>query len=72
MTAQWKRVMPGWYVSRTAPTVEVKTYCDCNLSNCMMKWAVYLNDEVWNSSYSWSRAEATRDAEQLIAAGVPA
>jgi hypothetical protein len=66
MKNTWKRVMPGWYVCRQNPEVEVKTYCACTRSNCIMKWAVYLNDEVWNSSYSWSRTEATRDAEALL------
>jgi hypothetical protein len=60
--------MPGWYVSKLDSRVEVKTYCECG-RNCSVAWAVYKNDEVFESSYHWTRASATADAESRINQG---
>ena len=62
----WSRKMPGVYISRTNPRVKVQTYCECSRSNCMMKWAVYLDEQSVDSSFGWTRAEATQDANKLI------
>ena len=62
----WERKMPGVYISRINPSVKVQTYCECSKSNCMMKWAAYLDEEIVESSFGWTRAEVTQDANKLI------
>ena len=62
----WSRQMRGVYVSRINPRVKVQTYCECTYSNCMMKWAVYLDEKSVDSSFGWTRAEVTQDANKLI------
>ena len=62
----WERKMPGVYISRINPSVKVQTYCECTQSNCMMKWACYLDEEIVESSFGWTRAEVTQDANKLI------
>lgn len=65
-TSRWTRTMPGWYVSRIDPRVEVKTYCDCSYSSCMGRWAVYFDGESVPSTMNPTRAEATEMAERII------
>jgi hypothetical protein len=64
----WKRVMPGVYESRIVLRISVRTYCECSYPNCMMKWAVYLDDEPIDSEYYCTRAEATASANEMIGA----
>jgi hypothetical protein len=40
----WKREMAGVYTLRNEPRIQVKTYCECSYSNCLMKWSVYVDD----------------------------
>ena len=66
MKSTWRRVNPGQYQSRINPDVQVATYCDCSYSTCMMKWAVSVDDEIVEHTFSFTRAEATAEANKLI------
>jgi len=61
----WKREMAGVYTLLIDPQFQVKSYCECTYSNCIMKWAVYLEDEPIDSMYFWSLNKAKEQAEAL-------
>jgi len=70
----WKREMAGVYTLRSQPRIQVKTYCECSYSNCMMKWAVYV-DEVPGGSQSMfysTRVQASKEAIAINNLGVQA
>ena len=65
--SEWSREMAGVYTLRSNPRVQVKTYCECTYSNCMMKWAVYLDEEAGagQSMFYSHRSNAIREALDL-------
>ena len=65
MIITWKRIMPGVYRNRTAPRVEIKTYCECG-RNCMMRWAVYVDDQALESHFYCTYAEAKEGARAVV------
>jgi hypothetical protein len=60
--------MAGFYESTKDPRISVRTYCECSYPNCIMKWAVYKDDESMESEYYCTRVEATASANEMIGA----
>lgn len=63
----WKREMAGVYTLRSQPRIQVKTYCECSYSNCMMKWAVYVDGDpgASRSLFYSTRAQANKEANAI-------
>ena len=62
----WKKVMAGFYESTINPSISVRTYCECSTANCIMKWAVYKDDESMESEYYCTFNEARSSANTII------
>jgi hypothetical protein len=68
MANAWSKTMAGFYVSTRVPSISVRTYCLCSKANCMVKWAVYRDDEPMDSEYYSHFADAQIAANSYIRA----